>query len=631
MEKILVVGAGTMGRGIATVCALAGKEVYLNDLNSEILDKAYQSIKWSIENLAKKGKLNSDLKDILGRVKLIDSLEKIPEGIDFAIEAVVEDSSVKREVFKKIEKLFHGIMATNTSSIPIDDIASYIENKGNLIGMHFFNPPTLIRLVEIIPGSETSGITVEKTMELARSMGMETIFVKRDVPGFVVNRINLRIFDYVLNMAEKGVGIRDIDSVAKYRLMLPMGFFELFDFIGIDVLLSVFKEIGKRGFPVGEHKILQEKVKEGKFGMKSGEGFYRYEGKYSRANIPNMEVYSIDPLEIISPGINEASWIISHGIATIEEVEKGQTMGMGYREGILRMADGYGLDQVVEILKQIGMEPDPLLKSLVESGRLGMKSGKGFHEWPYRKVELHGIIYEKRGNHAFITFNRPEKMNSLDLGSWESLRKAMEIAEDDGVKCVFFTGNGRAFCTGDDIPSMYSISNEKDAHNFFSRVKDAFQKLLESKIVLVALVDGFAYGGGAEMLLTLDIVLSSYDSRFAFSESRIGAIPPVASTLGISLLGRKIVRYIITGDEMVANEALSLGLVDILMDKKNLQRAYYEYARKLESMDKKTIEKIKEVINMGRENKNLNVSLEKLIELSTEKSFKEGMKKFMER
>ncbi|MEM0486216.1 MAG: 3-hydroxyacyl-CoA dehydrogenase NAD-binding domain-containing protein, partial [Thermoplasmata archaeon] len=451
MVKVLVVGAGTMGRGIATVCAISGNEVYLNDLSVEILKNSMESIKWSLSSLEKKGKLPFSTEKVMERIKIYESLENVPKDVEIIIEAVVEDISVKRELFKRLEEMFDAIMATNTSSIPIDDISTGLKNRKNIVGMHFFNPPTLIKLVEIIKGKDTSKETFEKAIKFAKSLGMETILVERDIPGFVVNRINLKIFDSVLSIWEKGASINDIDSVAKYRLLLPMGFFELFDFIGIDVLYNVFNEIRKKGFLIKDHKILLEMIKDGKIGMKSGIGFYKYDKKYQKADIKKGNLYSIDPLDILSPGINEASWIISQGIATLEDVEKGQKIGMGYGDGILKLADGYGLDNVFKKLIEIGIEPDSLLKLKVNEGKIGMKSGEGFYKWDYKKLELPGIIYEKRGDHAFITFNRPEKLNSLDLNSWRSLKNAMEMAERDNVISIFFTGNGRAFCTGDDI------------------------------------------------------------------------------------------------------------------------------------------------------------------------------------
>ncbi|MEM4597303.1 MAG: 3-hydroxyacyl-CoA dehydrogenase family protein, partial [Thermoplasmata archaeon] len=207
MVKVLVVGAGTMGRGIATVCAISGNEVYLNDLSVEILKNSMESIKWSLSSLEKKGKLPFSTEKVMERIKIYESLENVPKDVEIIIEAVVEDISVKREFFKRLEEMFDAIMATNTSSIPIDDISTGLKNRKNIVGMHFFNPPTLIKLVEIIKGKDTSKETFEKAIKFAKSLGMETILVERDIPGFVVNRINLKIFDSVLSIWEKGASI----------------------------------------------------------------------------------------------------------------------------------------------------------------------------------------------------------------------------------------------------------------------------------------------------------------------------------------------------------------------------------------------------------------------------------------
>ncbi|MGB9815761.1 MAG: 3-hydroxyacyl-CoA dehydrogenase/enoyl-CoA hydratase family protein [Thermoplasmata archaeon] len=631
MKNVIVIGAGTMGAGIATVCAINGHKVFLIDINQDILNKSIERIKWSLESLHRKGRLKLSPDIIMNSIKTETSIENIQEHIDIVIEAVVEKSSVKKELFKILDERFDSILATNTSSIPIDEIARDLKGRKRIIGMHFFNPPTLINLVEIIPGEYTSTETIEKAMEFSRSLGMETILVKRDIPGFVVNRINLRIFDTVLTMAENGVDIEDIDSVARYRLMLPMGFFELFDFIGIDVLYNVINELNSRGFGIGDHRILREKIERGKIGMKVGEGFYRYGKSYARAVIRKRDVYGIDPLRIISVGINEASWIIRNGIASVEDVDRGQRIGMGYAAGLLEMADGYGIDNVNLILKSMNIKPDPLLEKMLDEGRFGIKNGYGFYRWPYRKVDLQGLIYERRWNHAFITFNRPERMNSLDLKAWDSIKIALSMADEDDVRCIFFSGKGRAFCTGDDIKEMYSWKNREESMSFFSHVEDAFRSLAKSDKILIALVDGYAYGGGAEMLLLFDYVISSSASEISFSEVKIGAIPPVATTLGIDMLGRKILRYAIFGDPMNAEEARGIGLVDTVVPEGQIERIYYEISRSIEDLDKNALKSIKKIVNVKKLSDDLRYSLNELIDLSTRESFKEGMRKFLER
>jgi enoyl-CoA hydratase/3-hydroxyacyl-CoA dehydrogenase len=632
MAKIMVIGAGTMGSGIATVFAMNNYEVTLVDVNNEILNRALNKIKWSMESLYKRGKLKTKPEKLLENIHTDTDIKNIKEDMDLIIEAVVEDSKLKRNIFNYLDSRFdRSILATNTSSIPIDEISKDVKGKERVVGMHFFNPPTLINLVEIIPSSYTSKDTIEKVRGISKSIGMETILVKKDIPGFVVNRINLKIFDNVLSMAEEGINISEIDSVARYRLMLPMGFFELFDFIGLDVLKNVMDEIRSRGFEISEHRILNDLINKGKLGMKSGEGFYKYERSYSRARIKRRDIFTIDPLKIISPGINEASYIISNGIATIEDVEKGQKIGMGYSKGILELADGYGLDEVVKTLNSMGLKPDKMLQNLVDEGKYGIKSGYGFYQWAYKRKEMYGLIYEKRSNHAYITLNRPEKMNSLNKKTWDSLRSSMEMAIEDNVKCIFITGEGRAFCTGDDINEMYSLSSMDESKEFFKHVEDAFNSILNIEIPVIALVNGYAYGGGAEMLLIFDLVISSENAEIAFSESKIGALPPIATTVGLNTIGRKIIRFTLTGEAIDPIDAREMGIVDIVVPDNQLQRAYYEYSRIFDNIQEDTLRNIKKIINLGKKSENTRISLDELIKISMEESFKEGSRRFIEK
>ena len=642
--RVLVVGAGTMGHGIAEVCALAGHEVTLVDIKDEILEKAMQKIGWSLRKLLEKGKLKERVEDVLGRIKTTTNLTEVAKNADFVIEAVVENTDVKRDVFKVLDENCREdvILATNTSTIPITDIASATSRQDKVIGLHFFNPPTLIKLVEIIKGEKTSDETLMKTIEFAKSIGMDYVVVEKDVPGFLVNRINLRVFTEALRLVEEGYKPEEVDAAARYRLGLPMGVLEVVDFSGVDVVYYVMNEVVKRGVKIKPSKIIEEMVKEGKLGMKTGRGFYEYKGVYSRAKIPKSLAYKVNPLRLIAPAVNEAAWLIRNGIASKEDIDKAMMLGMNYPRGLLEMADDYGIDAIVKMLEarknETGFEEyevDPLLKEMVDANKLGKKSGEGFYKWNYEKVEFGPVIYEKRHNYAMITMNRPDKLNALNEDMWIGLNKAFLKAEEDkDVRAVVITGKGRAFCAGDDIAVMGSWKKFTDGKEFFEKVASPFiETLMRYTKPVISLVNGYAFGGGMELNLFFDIVIASEEASFAVPEGLIGALPPIASTLGVALLGRKLARYCLTGEQMDAEEAMRLGLVDVIVPADQLEIAGVEYADKVSRLAPLSAKAIKESMRALRETfrASLDVGMHEIIELIPTEDFKEGMTAFVQK
>ncbi|MEM2272564.1 MAG: 3-hydroxyacyl-CoA dehydrogenase family protein, partial [Archaeoglobaceae archaeon] len=321
--RVLVVGAGTMGHGIATVCATAGFEVDLVDVSEEALESARMKIGWSLKKLEERGALKGAM-DVISRIKTTTNLAEVAKDADLVIEAVVEKTEVKKEIFKTLDENCKPdvILATNTSTIPISDIASATKRQEKVIGLHFFNPPILIRFLEIVKGERTSDETLKKAVEFAKSIGMDYIIVEKDVPGFVVNRINVRVFNEAVRLLEEGYKPEEIDAVVKYRIGMPMGLLEVVDFSGVDVLYNVIKELRNRGMDVEVPETVKKMIEENRLGMKTGRGFYEYEGFYSRAKILPKFAYRLNPLVLLASGVNEAAWLIRNGVASKESVDK---------------------------------------------------------------------------------------------------------------------------------------------------------------------------------------------------------------------------------------------------------------------------------------------------------------------
>jgi len=234
---------------------------------------------------------------------------------------------------------------------------------------------------------QTDEETINITMDLARKMGKQPVLVKKDVPGFIVNRIVSRVLNTACWLVARGkASIEMVDAALKYKLGFSMGAFELLDYSGIDIFYSIFKVMLERGFKIHMCPLLEEKFKAGEYGVKSGKGFYTYPelGKYVKPEIPKELSDKVDPLIILAPAVNEATWLLSENVASLEDIDKACKLGLGYPRGIFEYADEYGIDAIVSMLENLLKEssweeyiPHPTLKMMVAEGKLGRETGKG--------------------------------------------------------------------------------------------------------------------------------------------------------------------------------------------------------------------------------------------------------------
>jgi|TARA_B110000971_G_scaffold47497_1_gene47537 3-hydroxybutyryl-CoA dehydrogenase len=281
MKNIAVIGAGAMGNGIAHTFAQSGYKVQLIDVNQEALSKALQTISKNLDRLVSKGKIEEATK--LQTLSNISTFTEITEGVEYAslvIEAATENVDLKLNIFKQLDAACpeDTILATNTSSISITQIAAVTSRPEQVIGMHFMNPVPIMPLVEIIVGYNTSKTVLNFTKNLAEEIGKTPVIVN-DYPGFVANRILMPMINEAIETLHSGVaGVKEIDTIMKLGMAHPMGPLELADFIGLDVCLSIL-EVMYNGFKKSKYApnpLLVNMVQAGKHGIKSGEGFYNY-------------------------------------------------------------------------------------------------------------------------------------------------------------------------------------------------------------------------------------------------------------------------------------------------------------------------------------------------------------------
>jgi 3-hydroxybutyryl-CoA dehydrogenase len=285
IKRIAVLGAGFMGHGIVQVAAQVGRyEVYMRDIEQKFIDNGMNMIRESLQRFLKKGQMTeTEMNEALARIHSTLDMKEAVSNADFIIEAVPENAELKKATFKEVDTYAqpHAIIASNTSSISITEIASATKRPEKVCGMHFFNPPQLMKLVEIIKGAKTSDETIKTVSETAQKMGKETVLVKKDCPGFIVNRILIPALNEAVALYWEGIADRDdIDKAIKLGLNWPMGPLMLLDYVGIDTTLAV-AELLTRELDPKFHPTpgLKQMVKAQLLGRKTGKGFYDWAQK----------------------------------------------------------------------------------------------------------------------------------------------------------------------------------------------------------------------------------------------------------------------------------------------------------------------------------------------------------------
>ncbi|MEM4042744.1 MAG: 3-hydroxyacyl-CoA dehydrogenase/enoyl-CoA hydratase family protein, partial [Saccharolobus sp.] len=616
IKKILVVGAGTMGHGIAEVAAISGYQVYLSDISQDILNNALEKIRWSLSKLQERGQIKESIEAIMSRIKPVVGLDKSVSDADFSIEASPERLDLKRQVFSKLDELLppHAILATNTSSLPITKIAEATRRPDKVVGMHFFNPPVLMQLVEVMKGEKTSDETAMIVYQLAKRMGKQPIMINKDIPGYIVNRILGGINVAACILVEKKVAdYKEVDAVARYKLGFPMGVFELLDYTGIDVAYYVSKsreELGiKDDIPICS--LIEEKFKKNELGVKTGKGFYTYPGnKYVKPDIPKELAEKLNPALILAGAINEAARLLRENVASRDDIDLGVRLGLGFPKGIFQYADELGIDAVIKALDELknlsgykSYSPDPLLVQMVKENKLGVKTGIGFYQ--YGKVEekkLSTLIVRTEPPLAWIVLNRPERLNALNPELVNELDKVLdELETNNEVRVVIITGNGRAFSAGADVTSFLTLKpidviRLRTLRNLVNKIS------LYTKPVIAA-INGFALGGGLELAMACDIRIASEMAQLGQPEINIGIIPGAGGTQRLPrLIGKGKAKLLIyTGDMISAEDAYKMGLVDMIVPANRFEDEVRRIALKIAEKSPLSLLAAKLAIELGSE------------------------------
>jgi 3-hydroxybutyryl-CoA dehydrogenase len=361
IHKVGVIGSGTMGSGIAQVAATSGCEVKIYDNDIDALKKAETILNRILYRLIEKGRIDEKEKTrIQNNISYVGSLKDFKDS-DLVIEAIIEDLDVKQKVFAELEVSVTDecIIATNTSSLSVASISSALRNPVRCIGIHFFNPAPLMKLVEIIPAIQTSREVIDRSVETIRNWG-KTVAVAKDTPGFIVNRIARPFYGEALRILDEGIAdVATIDEAMRTVGGFRMGPFELMDFIGIDVNYTITETVFKAFYcdPRYKPSFTQKRMAEAGFlGRKSGRGYYRYDDKGSIIKSGKaIENEKLEPIvdRILAMLINEAADALYMNIASATDIDNAMTTGVNYPRGLLEWADEKGIDWCVEMMDEL--------------------------------------------------------------------------------------------------------------------------------------------------------------------------------------------------------------------------------------------------------------------------------------
>ncbi len=379
--KVGVLGAGTMGTGIAQIAATYGHKVYVYDMDEGALQKSEERLNKIFARLVEKGKFTEDeSQKILKRITYSDFVG-VNEDCGIVIEAIVEKLSAKKEAFRKLEKTFNDktILATNTSSLSVTAIASACDKPERVVGAHFFNPAPLLPLVEIVPGLSTNENVISQARKLIDDWGKTTV-VAKDTPGFIVNRVARPFYGEALRIYEEGIAdVPTIDWAMKELGGFKMGPFELMDLIGNDVNYEVTKTVFEQFYfdPRFKPSLAQKQLVDAKhFGRKSGRGFYDYSDNAENPEPNKNEKLGKEILNrVLAMLVNEAADAVFMNIASVKDIDLAMTKGVNYPKGLCEWADEIGTEEIVARLENLyetygedRYRVNPLLRKMKKEG-----------------------------------------------------------------------------------------------------------------------------------------------------------------------------------------------------------------------------------------------------------------------
>jgi enoyl-CoA hydratase/3-hydroxyacyl-CoA dehydrogenase len=570
IERVAVVGAGNMGSGIAQKIAAEGYPVVLVDVSEELVARGMQRLRQTLEEgVARRIFTRERADEIIGRISPGTTLDAARD-CDLVIEAVFEELEVKRGVFSHLDRVCkpETILATNTSSLYVRDLARSTRRADRFLGLHYFYHPAKNRLVEVVAGEKTAPEIVDLAWRFQEIIG-KTPIRSADSPGFIVNRYFVPWMNEAVRLLDEGVSdLAGIEAAAKAGFGVGMGPFELMNVTGITIGLhatsTLERELGPFYAPAAGLRAQFERGERWQLGDA---------GDAARPVDAKRQAQIIDRLLGVTFLI--AGHLIDEGVCTIEDCDIGARVGLRWPAGPFELMNREGIDRAAKLAQEVAgrwVLPAPRILSEQQSRGVPFRP---------RRVRL-----EVQDGIATITINRPDALNSINEEVVDQLGETFADAiKRSDVRSIIITGAGKAFVAGADLKFFIEKMEKGDlaaVRTFTERGQALLSQIDRSPKTVVARLGGLALGGGAELALACDYIVASERGALGFPETGIGIYPGLGGTQRTrGRVGVALTKYLVfTGEVIGARAALEMGLVDAVADLDELEAAARAWAAK---------------------------------------------------
>jgi enoyl-CoA hydratase/3-hydroxyacyl-CoA dehydrogenase len=615
IKKVGVIGCGLMGAGIAQTAAQAGYDTIVRELNEELLEKGLERISAFLDKGVEKKKMSQAKRDatwahVSGTTELVDLAD-----CDLVIEVIFENMQAKQDLFRELDGICHEgtILASNTSSLSIAEMATATGRPEKVAGLHYFFPAVINQLLEVVVAEQTAPEVAEALLAFARATGKVPIVVK-DAPGFAVNRFFVPWLNEAARMLGEGLAnIPTIDVAARETFRIGMGPFALMNATGIPIAYHCAESFALAlGDFYAPAATLTAQFETGQP--------WALEGEVDEATQAAIGE------RLLGVVFGVASQLVEEGVASAEDTDRGALIGLRWVRGPFGMMNELGVDRARELVEQLAAQTDAFAvpELLTQQAVVG-------RPWTLRDIKV-----EVKGNIATITMNRPEAMNALNGKVLRELKEAVaQVRDDPDVRVVIITGEGPAFVAGADIRAMM-VKNLIEIREFTQFGQGVLSDIEKLEKPVIAAINGFALGGGLELALACDIRLASTEARMGFPEVGLGIFPGLGGTQRTTrLIGKgRACELVFTGSQISAEEAEKIGLVNRAVPPQQLLPEARRMATRIAGQGPIAVGRAKAAINQalqGGLDAGLAFELEAVTQTFGTEDQTEGMTAFLER
>ncbi len=555
VDSVAIIGAGNMGSGIAQKSAQEQFNVQMVDREEQWVNRGEKIISDFLEEAIERRIFRPDqVESIKNRITGVVGTENVAPDTDLVIEAVFEDFDIKTAVFRTLDKVCNEktILASNTSSLSVNELAKATGRPDRFVGLHFFYHPAKNRLIEIIPAETTSAESLNAVEQYCKTMG-KVVIICKDRPGFVVNRFFVPWLNEACHLLDEGVAsIAQIDSVAEKAFNIGMGPFALMNLTGPAIALHATN-------------YLSEQLNCSRYsGAKSLRDTIENSGMWEIGEDTecNEDIAEIIRERLLGQVFAVSSQIVEEEICSIEDVDRGAKVGLRWAEGPFEIANKIGIKEAIRMAKSYSELAEFKLP-------LWLEEKDELFKFNYIDIDINGKI-------AKIKLNRPEAMNALNESLVEQLGSALDLLNSrDDVDTIVLEGAGKAFVAGADVKFFVDKINQdsiKEIYDFTAYGHEVLNKLEKSEKTTIALTTGLALGGGLELALSCDYRIGTRRSQFRFPETSIGIFPGLGGTQRTPrICGIEAARYaILAGNFLDSETASALGIITHLVESSDI-------------------------------------------------------------